>query len=59
MGSYINRIKFSETTYIFALLLGYLLKGSYKTFEDRLYFGLLFWLPIEGIFIVLPMHVGN
>lgn len=48
MGSYKNRIKFAETTYNFALLLGYLLKGSYKTFKERLYFGLLFWLPIEG-----------
>ena len=48
MGSYKNRIKFSETTYIFAFLLGYLLKVSYKTFVERLYFELVFWLPVEG-----------
>lgn len=58
VDSYKNQIKFSETTYIFAFLLGYLLKGSYKTFEDRLYFGLLFWLPIEGIFTFPPCMSG-
>ena len=52
-------MKLLEGRKLFALWLASLLRGSYKTFVESLYFGLLFWLPIEGLFTFPPCLSGT